>query len=906
MTRSNLYRLGITFFLCALFVAALVSADAGRAGASAQKAGARCDIAFPLPRPSELGAEKFERLLYDFLEKGCYQKWTADREIRNTGPFINGSSFGTHPAVKIFYSPGAWKWTERRERAGEFPDREMIVKEMFDPPAREGSTLRGWTVMVKDKRGSWDGWYWSYHGVGAPPPSKPQLDYPDSGFGLYCIRCHASAETESTFASRKNVTGDPITFVVLDPTMQPQPRRNKDFHEQVAEASELGDTLPNPLPAPDPAFLRLFPDVPLPKGGPLAFPGEALDHVYPGAKGPEQFVTSDQCLSCHAASTENMAYTFEDPKRKPVNLSPYTEWRASMMGLAGRDPIFHAQLESETTRYPKQTAFLENTCYKCHGVMGQRQIHIDLKKDFKHSMVYALPGEADGKYGSLARDGVSCAACHHMAKEGLGTPASFTGNFNVDPPDTINGPYEDVAPLAMKNALGMTPRYAEQLKSSAMCGSCHTVVLPVFKRNGEPVLEHGRPKEIYEQTTYPEWLNSVYQNEVNPFDPATARTCQDCHMPNTYNGRRLRYRIANIEDILYPYVDYRAPDREITLRVRDEYSRHTLLGINVFGMQMFQQFPDTLGVRTNDYMYSAGESGLITAQHSSVELARNETAKVEVTSLKRTAEHLEANVRVENLAGHSFPSGVEFRRAFLTFEVLDAAGRVLWASGRTNSVGAILDGMGEDVLPTELMEIVCVSGQDPRRCRELCKDRLDPKVCRQLWQPHFETITREDQVQIYEELVKDPEGFITTSFVSLDEVVKDNRILPRGWKPDGPYAKVSGPEFEAARDPDFIDPNYSKLSNPPGASGADNILYRVPLDARTRGAATVRVALYYQSIPPYYLKERFKWADGPETQRLGYFASHLNVKNTPVEDWKLLVKCATRGLSEARSRPCPP
>ncbi|MBA3242241.1 MAG: hypothetical protein H0T60_13515, partial [Acidobacteria bacterium] len=805
------------------------------------------------------------------------------------------------------YSPDAWKWTQRREKAGDFPDREIIVKEMFDPPAREGAALTGWTVMVKDKKGSWDGWYWSYHAPGGKPSAQPQIDYPDSGFGLYCIRCHASAESESTFASKKNVENDPISFVIQDPTMSPQPRRNKDFHEQVAEASELGDTLPDPLPAPDPNFVRLYGNIPTsPFKDLLSIPGEALDHVYPAAKGPEQFVTSDQCVSCHAASNENMSYMFEDPKRKPVNLSPYTEWRNSMMGLAGRDPIFHAQLESETTRYPKQTAFLENTCYKCHGVMGQRQIHLDLKKDFKHDMVYALPGEPDGKYGSLARDGVSCAACHHMAKEGLGTPASFTGSFNVDPPDTINGPYEEVAPLAMKNALGMTPRYAEQIKSSAMCGSCHTVVLPVFKRNGEPVMEHGKPKEIYEQTTYPEWLNSVYQNEVSPFDPKTVRTCQDCHMPDSYNGRKLRYRIANIEDILYPYVDYRAPDKEITLRVRDEYSRHTLIGINVFGMQMFQQFPDTLGIRKTDYMYSAGESGLITAQQSSVTLAREESAKVEVTSIKKTAEHLEANVRVENLTGHSFPTGVEFRRAFIHFEVLDAAGRTLWQSGRTNSVGAILGGgAGEDVLPTEFLDVVCLNGQDSPRCRELCRERLDPKVCKQLWQPHFETITREDQVQIYEELVKDPEGLITTSFIALDEPVKDNRILPKGWKPDGPYAKVSGPEFEAASDPDFIDPNYSKLSNPPGASGADNVVYRVPLSARTRGAASVRVTLYYQSIPPYYLKQRFTRADGPATKRLGYFTSHLNVKGTPIEGWKLLVRCAARGLGEGGSRACP-
>ena len=75
--------------------------------------------------------------------------------------------------------------------------------------------------------------------------------------------------------------------------------------------------------------------------------------------------------------------------------------------------------------------------------------------------------------------------------------------------------------------------------------------------------------------------------------------------------------------------------------------------------------------------------------------------RIEVTSLNENSKYLEASVRVENLAGHGFPSGVGFRRAFLTFEVLDAKGLVLWASGRTNSVGAIVKGVSEEVLPTE-------------------------------------------------------------------------------------------------------------------------------------------------------------------------------------------------------------
>ena len=55
------------------------------------------------------------------------------------------------------------------------------------------------------------------------------------------------------------------------------------------------------------------------------------------------------------------------------NLSPYSEWRMSPMGLAGRDPAFFAQLQSETNRLPEIDACIESMCLHCHGVMGARQ-----------------------------------------------------------------------------------------------------------------------------------------------------------------------------------------------------------------------------------------------------------------------------------------------------------------------------------------------------------------------------------------------------------------------------------------------------------------------------------------------------------------------------------------------------
>jgi len=96
---------------------------------------------FPLPRPSEMRGDDFEKLLYQFLEKRCYQNWVTDREIRNTGPVIAGVSFGTHNAVKIFYSPQAWDWLKTRNREGAIADGAVIVKEMFRDPAKQDGKL---------------------------------------------------------------------------------------------------------------------------------------------------------------------------------------------------------------------------------------------------------------------------------------------------------------------------------------------------------------------------------------------------------------------------------------------------------------------------------------------------------------------------------------------------------------------------------------------------------------------------------------------------------------------------------------------------------------------------------------------------------------------------------------------
>ena len=62
---------------------------------------------------------------------------------------------------------------------------------------------------------------------------------------------------------------------------------------------------------------------------------------------------------------------------------------------------------------------------------------------------------------------------------------------------------------------------------------------------------------------------------------------------------------------------------------------------------------------------------------------------------------------------------------------------------------------------------------------------------------------------------------------------------------------------------------------------------------------TVRATLYYQSIPPHYLHDRFTQApDYPATQRLYYLTSNLRTQGTPMEDWKVKIVSTTRAAGQ--------
>jgi hypothetical protein len=953
-----------------------------------------------LPLPSSFlpaRLPEFQAQLKSFLTSGKYRtlKWCEDKKLRDTGPFVNGVSYGVHPTVKIYYSPNVIDWLVKNDPKRDIPDGAMIVKEQYSPPAaryqlQPPKGINGWTIMIKDRKGSQDGWYWAeIWEAQCVDDNKPPFAYPYAGFGLYCVRCHASAEREHTFTYANNIKGfpgDPDSYYVDlswasapasahssapappcseaadSDAIAPTAGHNTDATD-VEEQAVLRELASVRLATLDPKFAAFFNSIkPVSLDKVLKFPGETYDHVFPQNVGnvetkpapspnPNQFLTSDQCMGCHSAGTYGnvMMYTGTkqaDGSTPVMNVSPYGEWRWSPMGLAGRDPVFYAQLESEIAfvknffkddpaKVAEKIKAINNTCFRCHGVMGKRRLDDDSggpgKGDFDPNLVYAtfdnnsLPNKQSYVYGALARDGVSCMACHRIVED-KGTFSEFlkdkiTGNFTTGDPAELFGPFEDAQIVTdpMNNAMAIKPKHNPYIKSSRMCGNCHTINLPLMDN---PDADPNKPH--LEQVTYLEWLNSGYQNEVGT--NSRAQTCQDCHMPTKYTNSKgtlniplIQQPIAFIEDTQYPQTGSRLPDEKILVRYRDKgFARHQFQGMNVTLLEMFRQFMTpyksngtnivanvVLGVRQNDYM--SGLDGLSAAIDNFVQQAQNSTAEVSVSEPAIDKQKLVADVKVTNKTGHRLPSGVGFRRAFLEFRVIDNdTGKTVWCSGCTNELGVIMKGAAADGgrLPSELFDVY-TDGTKP--------ETLDyPKPCYkatagvspQHYQPHFfwdpqknsgSAITRQDQVQIYEELNLNIQCAMTTSFLRRDYQLKDNRLLPLGWSKTGPLNPDKTPYIPA----DYlhetfpvsvgVDPAYAD------GSGTSVVRYEVPLSAFAARNVSITATLYYQSIPPYFLRDRFSQApDGPATQRLYYLTSNLQTRGTPIEDWKFRITSASQ------------
>jgi hypothetical protein len=197
---------------------------------------------------------------------------------------------------------------------------------------------------------------------------------------------------------------------------------------------------------------------------------------------------------------------------------------------------------------------------------------------------------------------------------------------------------------------------------------------------------------------------------------------------------------------------------------------------------------------------------------------QQETASVSVSRPRREAGRLVFDVDVRNLTGHKFPTGYPARRTWLHVVVADESGNRVFESGAVDDTGAI-------------------EGNDADR---------DAAA----YEPHYDAISRPDQVQIYEPILGDRRGTPTTGLLSATQYLKDNRLLPRGFDKATADAEV-GVYGAAKEDSDFT-------------GAGDRVHYAVEVPAGRQ--LKVEVELRYQSIG-------YRWAtnlsgyDAPEPKR---------------------------------------
>jgi hypothetical protein len=453
--------------------------------------------------------------------------------------------------------------------------------------------------------------------------------------------------------------------------------------------------------------------------------------------------TSPVCAECHANA--DGATAMRDAKSRPV--APFDLWRATAMANSARDPFWWAMMSAEVAATPTAQAEIEATCLGCHAPMAK--VHTDLN---------GLPAPAradllgDSAAGKLGIDGVACALCHQIQPAGLGTDASFTAGFVVEPLRQIYGPHATPFTMPMQSHTGFTPTQADHVTSAALCGSCHTLETETLDPDGTAL-----PGLFPEQATYLEWRNSDFRDEGSPGSQAAA--CAACHMPTRdLDGVPISTRLArrpNGTD--FPPI---AP--------RDPYGRHVFVGGNTLLPALLRDHAAALRPNADAAAFDAVIAGV------RAQLAER-TATVEL-AVARVGDALNIDVSVHNLAGHKFPSGYPSRRAWLRVRVTDAADALRFRSGEIDAEGRLLDGAGQP----------------------LTSELLGGPV-----QPHHLQIDGEDMAQIYESVMADKDGAPAFRLLRARSFAKDNRLLPAGWSAEHPDAARTSPAGVGA-DPDFI------------------------------------------------------------------------------------------------------
>jgi hypothetical protein len=321
------------------------------------------------------------------------------------------------------------------------------------------------------------------------------------------------------------------------------------------------------------------------------------------------------------------------------------------------------------------------------------------------------------KGDKASEDGVTCSVCHQIENKGLGTPATYVGNVTIAKADA-NGERPEYGPFAVDKG-----------HQTVMHSSTATYRPTEGHHMSDPGL-CGSCHTLYTDALGPHGEKVGRFPEQVPFQEwqhsvyssgQTRETCQQCHMPR---------------------VDEPVAITALYGQPREGMHRHVFVGANFLVQGMLQDHRDELAT-------AAQPEDLNAAVKRTTAFLQAKSAKVTIRSLERTANGLALEVQVENLTGHKLPTAYPSRRAWLHVVVRDGNGRVVFESGALNPDGSIV---GND------------NDQDPLK-----------------FEPYYREITQPDQVEIYEPILRDSQGKVTTGLLHAVGYLKDTRLLPKGF-----------------------------------------------------------------------------------------------------------------------------